>query len=42
MYNHRYGLYAHRATALILLFVLVSQCPYSPYEALSMNLIGIP
>ena len=30
MYHHHYGLCARRAMALILLFVLVSQRPYSP------------
>lgn len=33
MHNPTSSLYAHRAAAFILLFVLVSQCPYSPYGA---------
>ena len=33
MYHQTCSLYAHRAAAFILLFVLVSQCPYSPYGA---------
>ena len=37
MYNHHYGFCARRAMALILLFVLVSQRPYSPYGPLVMN-----
>ena len=33
MYHQTCSLCAHRAAAFILLFVLVSQCPYSPYGA---------